>query len=198
MLSLSATIKADVRDLEERFSDGLKGRDYFSIHYVPHEEVKPGAELANPYALTAARLDAASLDGIPQGWSEVLSARGMVAKRGGLHPDIAAELVLDEDGWQVFPTGEDLLRALVEAEPPQEAIENTAYLYLLAQFGEVPTAADFEAAADAAAHNGLRMRIQEPEGHWQGVITGITLTVESENGAPKITQSAVIDRYMDK
>jgi len=155
--------KADVRDLEERFSDGLKGRDYFSIHYVPREEVKPGAELANPYALTAARLDAASLDGIPQGWSEVLSARGMVAKKGGLHPDIAAELVLDEDGRQVFPTGEDLLRALVEAEPPQEAIENTAYLNLLAQFGEVPTAADFEAAADAAAHNGLRLRILAAE-----------------------------------
>lgn len=155
--------KADVRDLEERFSDGLKGRDYFSIHYVPREEVKPGAELVNPYALTAARLDAASLDGIPQGWSEVLSARGMVAKKGGLHPDIAAELVLDEDGRQVFPTGEDLLRALVEAEPPQEAIENTAYLNLLAQFGEVPTAADFEAAADAAAHNGLRLRILAAE-----------------------------------
>lgn len=155
--------KADVRDLEERFSDGLKGRDYFSIHYVPREEVKPGAELANPYALTAARLDAASLDGIPQGWSEVLSARGMVAKKGGLHPDIAAELVLDEDGRPVFPTGEDLLRALVEAEPPQEAIENTAYLNLLAQFGEVPTAADFEAAADAAAHNGLRLRILAAE-----------------------------------
>lgn len=155
--------KADVRDLEERFSDGLKGRDYFSIHYVPREEVKPGAELVNPYALTAARLDAASLDGIPQGWSEVLSARGMVAKKGGLHPDIAAELVLDEDGRPVFPTGEDLLRALVEAEPPQEAIENTAYLNLLAQFGEVPTAADFEAAADAAAHNGLRLRILAAE-----------------------------------
>ena len=155
--------KADVRDLEERFSDGLKGRDYFSIHYVPREEVKPGAELSNPYALTAARLDAASLDGIPQGWSEVLSARGMVAKKGGLHPDIAAELVLDEDGRPVFPTGEDLLRALVEAEPPQEAIENTAYLNLLAQFGEVPTAADFEAAADAAAHNGLRLRILAAE-----------------------------------
>ena len=155
--------KADVRDLEERFSDGLKGRDYFSIHYVPREEVKPGAELVNPYALTAARLDAASLDGIPQGWSEVLSARGMVAKKGGLHPDIAAELVLDEDGRPVFPTGEDLLRALVEAESPQEAIENTAYLNLLAQFGEVPTAADFEAAADAAAHNGLRLRILAAE-----------------------------------
>lgn len=155
--------KADVRDLEERFSDGLSGRDYFSIHYVPREEVKPGEELVNPYALTAARLDAASLDGIPQGWSEVLSARGMVAKKGGLHPDIAAELVLDEDGRPVFPTGEDLLRALVESEPPQEAIENTAYLNLLAQFGEVPTAADFEAAADAAAHNGLRLRILAAE-----------------------------------
>lgn len=155
--------KADVRDLEERFSDGLSGRDWYSRHYVPREERKAGEDVANPYALTAARLDAASLDGIPQGWSEVLSARGMVAQKGGLHPDIAAELVLDEDGRPVFPTGEDLLRALVEAEPPQEAIENTAYLNLLAQFGEVPTAADFEAAADAAAHNGLRLRILAAE-----------------------------------
>ena len=155
--------KADVRDLEERFSDGLSGRDWYSRHYVPREERKAGEDVANPYALTAARLDAASLDGIPQGWSEVLSARGMVAKKGGLHPDIAAELVLDEDGRPVFPTGEDLLRALVEAEPPQEAIENTAYLNLLAQFGEVPTAADFEEAADAAAHNGLRLRILAAE-----------------------------------
>ena len=48
------------------------------------------------------------------------------------------------------------------------------------------------------AQLGQVWQIQEPEGHWQGVITGITLTVESENGAPKITQSAVIDRYMDK
>jgi len=48
------------------------------------------------------------------------------------------------------------------------------------------------------AQLGQIWQIQEPEGHWQGVITGITLTVESENGAPKITQSAVIDRYMDK
>ena len=48
------------------------------------------------------------------------------------------------------------------------------------------------------AQLGQVWQIQEPEGHWQGVITGITLTIETENGAPKITQSAVIDRYMDK
>ncbi len=57
------------------------GRDWHSRHYVPREERKAGEDVANPYALTAARLDAASLDGIPQGWSEVLSARGMVAQK---------------------------------------------------------------------------------------------------------------------
>ena len=53
--------KADVRDLEERFSDGLSGRDWYSRHYVPREERKAGEDVVNPYALNAVRLDEDSL-----------------------------------------------------------------------------------------------------------------------------------------
>ena len=151
--------KADVRDLEERFSDGLSGRDWYSRHYVPREEKKAGEEVVNPYALNAVRLDESSLDGLPADWVQVLQERGMTAKTGGMHPDIAAGLILDENGEPVFSDGLDLVQALVEALPPQEAIEDTARLNLLAEKGEVPTQADFEEAADLAVHNEMRARI---------------------------------------
>ena len=151
--------KADVRDLEERFSDGLSGRDWYSRHYVPREERKAGEDVANPFALTAVRLDEDSLSGLPADWAQVLQERGMTAKKGGMHPDIAAGLILDENGEPVFSDGLDLVQALVEALPPQEAIEDTARLNLLAEKGEVPTQADFEEAADLAVHNEMRARI---------------------------------------
>lgn len=151
--------KADVRDLEERFSDGLSGRDWYSRHYVPREERKAGEDVANPFALTAVRLDEDSLSGLPADWSQVLQERGMTAKKGGMHPDIAAGLILDENGEPVFADGVELAQALAEALPPQEEIERTAMLNLLAEKGEVPTQADFEEAADLAVHNGLRARI---------------------------------------
>ena len=151
--------KADVRDLEERFSDGLSGRDWYSRHYVPREERKAGEDVANPFVLTAVRLDEDSLSGLPADWAQVLQERGMTAKKGGMHPDIAAGLILDENGEPVFADGVELAQALAEALPPQEEIERTAMLNLLAEKGEVPTQADFEEAADLAVHNGLRARI---------------------------------------
>ena len=151
--------KADVRDLKERFSDGLSGRDWYSRHYVPREERKAGEDVANPFALTAVRLDEDSLSGLPADWAQVLQERGMTAKKGGMHPDIAAGLILDENGEPVFADGVELAQALAEALPPQEEIERTAMLNLLAEKGEVPTQADFEEAADLAVHNGLRARI---------------------------------------
>ena len=151
--------KADVRDLEERFSDGLSGRDWYSRHYVPREERKAGEDVANPFALTAVRLDEDSLSGLSADWAQVLQERGMTAKKGGMHPDIAAGLILDENGEPVFADGVELAQALAEALPPQEEIERTAMLNLLAEKGEVPTQADFEEAADLAVHNGLRARI---------------------------------------
>ena len=151
--------KADVRDLEERFSDGLSGRDWYSRHYVPREERKAGEDVANPFALTAVRLDEDSLSGLPADWAQILQERGMTAKTGGMHPDIAAGLILDENGEPVFSDGLDLVQALAEALPPQEEIERTAMLNLLAEKGEVPTQADFEEAADLAVHNEMRARL---------------------------------------
>nr|DAO19558.1 MAG TPA: crystallin beta/gamma motif-containing protein [Caudoviricetes sp.] len=144
---------------EPVFSDGLSGRDWYSRHYVPREEKKAGEDVINPFALNAVRLDEDSLSGLPADWAQVLQERGMTAKTGGMHPDIAAGLILDENGEPGFSDGLDLAQALAEALPPQEEIERTAMLNLLAEKGEVPTRADFEEAADLAVHNEMRARL---------------------------------------
>lgn len=159
-LPVDDTGKADPRDFEERFFDEMRGTKRYSSTYVPHEQ-KAGDHVANPYALTAVRFDHDSLVamGVNGQTLERLIDFDMTRKNGGMHPDLVSDLILNEDGEPVFSGGEDLIRALTEAQPPQEAIEETAYLNVLAEKGEVPTQADFEEAADLAAHSEIRQRI---------------------------------------
>ena len=159
-LPVNDTGKADPRDFEERFFDEMRGTKRYSSAYVPHEQ-KAGDHVANPYALTAVRFDHDSLVAMGVGGQtlERLIDFDMTRKNGGMHPDLVSDLILNEEGEPVFSGGEDLIRALTEAQPPQEAIEETAYLNVLAEKGEVPTQADFEEAADLAAHSEIRQRI---------------------------------------
>lgn len=159
-LPVDDTGKADPRDFEERFFDEMRGTKRYSSAYVPHEQ-KAGDHVANPYALTAVRFDHDSLVamGVNGQTLERLIDFDMTRKNGGMHPDLVSDLILNEEGEPVFSGGEDLIRALTEAQPPQEAIEETAYLNILAEKGEVPTQADFEEAADLAAHSEIRQRI---------------------------------------
>lgn len=159
-LPVDDTGKADPRDFEERFFDEMRGTKRYSSAYVPHEQ-KAGDHVANPYALTAVRFDHDSLVamGVNGQTLERLIDFDMTRKNGGMHPDLVSDLILNEDGEPVFSGGEDLIRALTEAQPPQEAIEETAYLNVLSEKGEVPTQADFEEAADLAAHSEIRQRI---------------------------------------
>lgn len=159
-LPVDDTGKADPRDFEERFFDEMRGTKRYSSAYVPHEQ-KAGDYVANPYALTAVRFDHDSLVamGVDGQTLERLIDFDMTRKNGGMHPDLVSDLILNEEGEPVFSGGEDLIRALTEAQPPQEAIEETAYLNVLAEKGEVPTQSDFEEAADLAAHSEIRQRI---------------------------------------
>ena len=173
-LPIDDTGKADPRDFEERFFDEMRGTKRYSSAYVPHEQ-KAGDHVANPYALTAVRFDHDSLVamGVDGQTLERLIDFDMTRKNGGMHPDLVSDLILNEEGEPVFSGGEDLIRALTEAQPPQEVIEETAYLNVLAEKGEVPTQADFEEAADLAAHSEIRQRIIAAEFKALSKATGV-------------------------
>jgi hypothetical protein len=160
-LPLDSNGKWDLRDLEERFFDEHRGERQYSTAFVPREETKAGEQVANPFAVYAVRFDEGGLRELGLNDSEIqlLRERKMVNSAHGWHPDLIAEMVLDEDGNPYFGSGEELARAIVQAPPPQQVVEGLADNLMLQRYGELATPEAVEAAADEAAHNEVRLRV---------------------------------------
>ena len=160
-LPLDSNGKWDIRDLEERFFDEHRGERQYSTAFVPREEAKAGEQVANPFAVYAVRFDEAGLRELGLNDSEIqlLRERKMVNSAHGWHPDLIAEMVLDEDGNPYFGSGEELARAIVQAPPPQQVVEGLADNLMLQRHGELATPEAIAEAADEAAHNEVRLRV---------------------------------------
>lgn len=160
-LPLDSNGKWDIRDLEERFFDEHRGERQYSTAFVPREEAKAGEQVANPFAVYAVRFDEGGLRELGLNDSEIqlLRERKMVNSAHGWHPDLIAEMVLDEDGNPYFGSGEELARAIVQAPPPQQVVESLADDLMLQRHGELATPEAIAEAADEAAHNEVRLRV---------------------------------------
>ncbi len=80
---------------------------------------------------------------------------GLVGK-DGLHPDAAAELF-------GFSSGDELIRALVEAENPNDKIEGLTDQRMLERHGDLTDPQSMSRAADEAIHNEARLRFVATE-----------------------------------
>jgi hypothetical protein len=89
-------------------------------------------------------------------WKRLIDLR-MTADTG-LHPDMVVEAVPGEDGTPLYANGDEMIRALVEAERPEDVIARTTEQRLLEQYGEVVSPEAMEAAALEAVHNEARAR----------------------------------------
>ena len=160
-LPLDSHGRWDLRDLEERFFDEHRGERQYSTAFVPREEVKAGDHVENPFAVYAVRFDEAGLRelGLNNNEIQLLRERKMVNNAHGWHPDLIAEMVLDEDGNPYFGSGEELARAIVQAPPPQQVVEGLADNLMLQRHGELATPEAIAEAADEAAHNEVRLRV---------------------------------------
>ena len=160
-LPLDSNGKWDLRDLEERFFDEHRGERQYSTAFVPREEAKAGEQVANPFAVYAVRFDEGGLRELGLNDSEIqlLRERKMVNSAHGWHPDLIAEMVLDEAGNPYFGSGEELARAIVQAPPPQQVVEGLADNLMLQRHGELATPETIAEAADEAAHNEVRLRV---------------------------------------
>jgi hypothetical protein len=76
----------------------------------------------------------------------------MVAKTGGLHPD----LVASEFG---FNSGDELVRAIAAAPTPSEAIETLTNQRMLEKYGDINSPEALQRATDEAVHNKLRAKM---------------------------------------
>lgn len=104
------------------------------------------------------KLDAASLQDIGFTTEETQRLRDfkMVRTEGGMHPDVAAEAA-------GFTSGDEMVKAIIAAEKPSEAIEALTDKLMMERNGELSTPQAIEQAADAAIHNAARARMVATE-----------------------------------
>lgn len=80
---------------------------------------------------------------------------GMLAEVG-LHPDQAAEIF-------GFPSGDAMVRQIIDAEPERDVIEAITDQRMLEQYGDLATPEAIAKAADQAIHNDVRLRFLATE-----------------------------------
>lgn len=166
--------KHDLHDLEDKIAAEIGGAPQYSAAFDYSAQFEPEAPgFANPAALSAARLDLAALSslGVPAEVVALLKERKMTAQ-DGLHPDVAAELIQNSEGQPAFTSGDEMVRALAEAIPPREAIENMTDLIMLERHGDLATPEAIERAADQAIHNDVRARLLATEANALAKATG--------------------------
>lgn len=150
----------DTRDFEDRFNAALRGE---SIYSVWHDYKRPddGAPVqALPEGIAFGKLDTAELErrygNKPDApWRKLQKLR-MTSGARGLHPDVIAETVGMESGDQ-------MVKALLDAEPPQSVIEGMTSQRMLERFGDLGTPEGLQRAVDRAIHNEVRARFLSTE-----------------------------------
>lgn len=156
-LTLDEHGKADMRELEDKFKSELGGDTKYSNAYDYSADLQ-ASPIINPAALSAGRLDMAGLSeiGLPPEIINHLKALRMTAK-DGLHPDMVAEVVGN------FGSGDEMVRAIVSAKPPKEAIADRAQELMEQNHGELANDEAIDREANKAIHNEVRARAVEAE-----------------------------------
>lgn len=175
-LTLDEDGRYDLRELEEKFLDELRGSPHYSNAVDPAmfaPEPRPG-EGVTTENVGAGRLDLVALKslGIPDEIVEHIQNLKMTA-RDGIHPDLVAEMF-------GFTSGDELVRTLAAAQEPKTEIEGLTDARMLERYGELATPAAIEREADKAIHNEARARFVATEAN----------ALAKATGKPKVLASA--------
>jgi hypothetical protein len=147
-----------VGDLEERIAAELGGKPQYSVAH-DYAGDAPDA-LPNADHVTFGRLrtsDLRDMFGTKEGaaWRRLADMRMTSDKRG-----ISPEIVADMFG---FPSGRDLVQALLDAERPRAVIEGITDQRMLERHGELADQAAVARTADALVQNEVRARFVATE-----------------------------------
>lgn len=159
----------DLREFEDKFQREMNGDTQYSIAYDYAMDQGPGrpGEGLNLAGMTAGRLDLGALAlmyGEKMEIYQPLVNLKMTAKEG-LHPDLVAEHL-------GFGSGDEMVRALLSAERPNEAIDGLTDRFMLERYGDLASDDAIERAADAAIHNDARGRFVATEANALAKATG--------------------------
>lgn len=152
-----------LNDFYELFEAQRRGDTQYSNRHQPDPGSGKTGEHAHLHDLPSFRLDYASLAEMGYGDEQIAALGRKVKKKGGIHPDLLAELVMDADGNPVYDSGDALVQALLAAPEPKSAVRAFTDRIMLERHGELATPEAISEAADMAAHNDLRLRVLATE-----------------------------------
>lgn len=141
-----------------QFLTGRISAEDKSVSVVQQAEAGKTGNQINLESAMSGRLDRKVLRGIYGADADAvktLDARRMLSNEG-LHPDLVAELF-------GFTSGDELVKALADAQPPKLEIDALTDLRMLERHGDLATPEAQSRAADRAIHNDLRARMISAE-----------------------------------
>lgn len=111
----------------------------------------------------ALRLDPQALEEMGYSAEQIKTLGRKVRKSNSVHPDLVAEIILDEQSNPIYDSGDALVQALLAAPEPKSAVRAFTDRIMLERHGELATPEAISEAADMAAHNDLRLRVLATE-----------------------------------
>ena len=163
--------KVDLREFEDKFFNELHGSPEYSSN-ADYDYLRRGETPQGDLTLrNGGRLDTDAVRRLPGG--EKVEALRMT-KKGGIDPDLAAEMF-------GFGSGQEMVRTLADAQHPREVIEGLTDQRMLERYGDLSDPQAIERAAEAAIHNEARARF---------VATELKALAKAQGPARMIAQAA--------
>jgi hypothetical protein len=160
--------RTDPADLETAFDSQRRGVDQFATWHDMAEDARVRAATgqdvpeALPEDILHGKLDTDVLRDMygtkPDALWRKLAERRMTSAANGIHPDVLAESITTADGRAAYDSGDALVRALADADPPRQVIAGMTDQRMLERYGDLATPEGLKRAADAAIHNEARAR----------------------------------------
>lgn len=159
--------KADTGDFEDKFFLELFGRKQFSTINQEFEFAEEFAALGekegiDPETQKHGKLSLVALQDIYGNeenaiWRQLPTGRfGIVTEEGGFHPELVAETF-------GFGSGDEMIKAILEAPKKNEAIEQETTRRVLEVFGDLNSPEALEAGVNEAIHNQVRTKMVHVE-----------------------------------
>ena len=157
-LSLDDRGQYSLGDLEDKIAQELNGQPQYS--FWKQYSTQGDEAQALPEEAWFGKLDTSALRDMygdkPDALWRRLSALRMTSEASGIAPDVVAETF-------GFSSGDELVRALLDADPPSVAVEALTDQRMLERHGDLADERGIERAADAAVHNEARGRFVAAE-----------------------------------
>lgn len=195
-LTLDEHGKFDTRELEDKFSEQLRGVNQYSTQVEPELlDYSQDMDLLQRYAEGRTTKGKLSLDWIEAKYGRDSDIYQSISKgaygfaqRGGENPDVVAEMF----GYE---SGDALIRDLLNSPSPKQKIDELTDARMAVQYSEFYDQQSIVEAVEAALHNDVRARFLSAE---MAALNGMLGRKSALNEAAKTVAQDIVQRQKIK